>query len=151
MRPYLRGTKNVSNSDIWKQFSSSAEDYAWERFTVFYSDFYLYSKSGNDFVIYIHRCQNLTKISNCFHIKQKASRSFLLIDSSLFETQYFLSFHFVRNTIMPYCHNVYCRHSQKLQWKPKHKCFSASDFKIPALYPGTLSAVERGLKSLQKN
>ena len=56
MKPYFRGTKNAqrlrsSNSDLYKQLSSSVENYAWERFRVLHSDFYLYSKTGNLFVL----------------------------------------------------------------------------------------------------
>ena len=41
----------TSNSDLYKQLSSSVENYAWERFRVLHSDFYLYSKTGNLFVL----------------------------------------------------------------------------------------------------
>ena len=59
-----------SNSDLKKIVFFSLV-YGWERFRVLHSDVYLYSKTGNIFVIYIYRCQYITNIFNCFRIKQK--------------------------------------------------------------------------------
>ena len=68
-KPYL--VSSHQTVILRKLFSLSPEVYGWERFRVLHSDVYLYSKTGNIFVIYIYRCQYITNIFNCFRIKQK--------------------------------------------------------------------------------